>query len=306
MFFINRFSGIERQTYEVEIITPMFLGAADPKKAELRVPPIKGMLRFWWRALHSDLVNNGNFISLKENESEIFGGAGDKYGKSKVKIFIKSEQLKIDKYNPLPHKYNPLPHRSEKSFNFDCIAKGQNFNLTLHAPKRIHNLFRFMSIVGGLGKRSRRGFGSFKIKNDNLLGKIDINGLLSLVNSVNVNNLFSLDNQASNQIIYKNSYNGDKLGYPFLKSIQIGKERKSYDKLLKDIGQASHDHNSEYTGFAKGQNRFASPIYVSVIKIESNYIPVISTLNTAFENKSVNHGSDNSLKFKNDILSFGD
>jgi hypothetical protein len=31
-FYINRFSGIERKTYEVEIITPMFLGGADTKK----------------------------------------------------------------------------------------------------------------------------------------------------------------------------------------------------------------------------------------------------------------------------------
>jgi len=299
-FYINRFIGIERKTYEIEVVTPMFLSGANPKKAELRVPAIKGMLRFWWRALHPDLVNNGNFINLKEKESEIFGDAGDKYGKSKVKIFIKSGEL--EKYN-----YSLLPHRSDAAgFKCECIKEGQNFNLTLCATEEIHNLFRFMSIVGAIGKRSRRGFGSFKIKNDVLLDKIDINVLLSMVNSVNVNNLFVLDNKINNQIICKNSYDDQKLIYPFLKSIQMGKE-KSRDKLLKDIGQASHDHNSDYTGFAKAPNRLASPVYVSIIKNEDKYIPVISTLNTAFgiENNNINHGVDSSLKFKEKILNSG-
>ncbi|MFZ1105749.1 MAG: type III-B CRISPR module RAMP protein Cmr1 [Hyphomicrobiaceae bacterium] len=36
---------------EFEIVTPMFLGGADPKgSAELRAASIKGALRFWWRA----------------------------------------------------------------------------------------------------------------------------------------------------------------------------------------------------------------------------------------------------------------
>jgi len=301
-FYINRFIGIERKTYEIEVVTPMFLSGANPKKAELRVPAIKGMLRFWWRALHPDLVNNGNFINLKEKESEIFGDAGDKYGKSKVKISIKFD--KLEKY-----KYNPLPHKESNPIYFECIKEGQNFNLILCAPEKIHNLFRFMSIVGGLGKRSRRGFGSFKIKNDVLLDKIDINVLLSMVNSVNINNLFVLDNKINNQIICKNSYDDQKLIYPFLKSIQMGKE-KSRDKLLKDIGQASHDHNSDYTGFAKAPNRLASPVYVNIIKNKDKYIPVISTLNTAFDiendkNNNINHGVDSSLKFKEKILNSG-
>lgn len=35
-----------------EIVTPMFIGGADPSDSpELRPPSIKGALRFWWRAL---------------------------------------------------------------------------------------------------------------------------------------------------------------------------------------------------------------------------------------------------------------
>ena len=51
-FYISRFKGMESQEFEVEIVTPLFLGGADPNKAELRAPSIKGALRFWWRALN--------------------------------------------------------------------------------------------------------------------------------------------------------------------------------------------------------------------------------------------------------------
>jgi CRISPR-associated protein Cmr1 len=41
---------MDSKEFEVEVVTPMFLGGANNLEAELRVPSIKGMLRFWWRA----------------------------------------------------------------------------------------------------------------------------------------------------------------------------------------------------------------------------------------------------------------
>ncbi|HPU57120.1 MAG TPA: type III-B CRISPR module RAMP protein Cmr1, partial [Verrucomicrobiota bacterium] len=39
-------------TATYRIVTPMFLGGANPEsQAELRISSIKGALRFWWRAL---------------------------------------------------------------------------------------------------------------------------------------------------------------------------------------------------------------------------------------------------------------
>ncbi|WP_143108945.1 type III-B CRISPR module RAMP protein Cmr1, partial [Bathymodiolus thermophilus thioautotrophic gill symbiont] len=34
------------------IITPMFISGAKVTEAELRIPSIKGAIRFWWRALN--------------------------------------------------------------------------------------------------------------------------------------------------------------------------------------------------------------------------------------------------------------
>ncbi|MBA4369031.1 MAG: type III-B CRISPR module RAMP protein Cmr1, partial [Desulfobacterium sp.] len=67
-FYIERFKDIETKEFEVEIVTPMFLGGSDPKKAELRAPSVKGALRFWWRALYG----SDNLEKMKKREGEIF------------------------------------------------------------------------------------------------------------------------------------------------------------------------------------------------------------------------------------------
>jgi len=72
--------------------------------------------------------------------------------------------------------------------------------------------------------------------------------------------------------------------YPFLKEIQLGKEYDSWEELVKKVGEASHEHDINSLGFAKGKKRLASPIYVSVLKnLNDKYLPIISSLNTVFE-----------------------
>lgn len=71
-------------TYRV--VTPMFLGGADPEKAEFRLPSFKGVLRFWWRALAwgrvIDELGNGSralpqqdqiLRRIKKQEDWLFG-----------------------------------------------------------------------------------------------------------------------------------------------------------------------------------------------------------------------------------------
>ncbi|MGC8872690.1 MAG: type III-B CRISPR module RAMP protein Cmr1, partial [Caldimicrobium sp.] len=65
-----------------KIITPMFMAGADRSNPELRPSEFKGMMRFWWRAIRAE----SDIEKLKKEEAEIFGGTGEKEGKSKVRI----------------------------------------------------------------------------------------------------------------------------------------------------------------------------------------------------------------------------
>jgi CRISPR-associated protein Cmr1 len=69
------------------ILTPLFMSGSDKSKAELRVPSIKGALRFWWRALA--LGRLGSVGKVRENESRIFGSAGSDFGQARVHLRLK-------------------------------------------------------------------------------------------------------------------------------------------------------------------------------------------------------------------------
>ncbi|MGH8508705.1 MAG: type III-B CRISPR module RAMP protein Cmr1, partial [Gammaproteobacteria bacterium] len=76
------------------IVTPMFLGGANPDNcAELRPPSIKGALRFWWRALKWAKIrtslpgNTQAFAKLQTEEAALFGSASG--GQSQVLLHIR-------------------------------------------------------------------------------------------------------------------------------------------------------------------------------------------------------------------------
>lgn len=54
------------ELYEFEFLTPCFCGGADPARAELRAPSIRGRLRWWFRALGGS----------REDEEKVFGSVG--------------------------------------------------------------------------------------------------------------------------------------------------------------------------------------------------------------------------------------
>lgn len=284
MFYISRFSGIDKKEYDCEIVTPMFLGGADTRKAELRVPPIKGALRFWWRALNPQNIND-----LKKKESAIFGDAGDEYGKSKLKIGICGKAISLDSYPPLPH-HNTKP----KNFNVPCIKEG-SFKISVFGTENEHPIFRLFSFLGGLGKRSRRGFGSFKITNpsQNVMAP-EVENIYNLINQL----LPGQFTKSNTEITRTIKITG--IDYAFIEKIFVGKPNGSVEYLLKGIGQASHDCNCDYLGFAKGQERFASPVYVTVNKNDKGFYPVITLLHNAPKNPL--SGPDKTKEFIERIL----
>ncbi len=188
-FCISRFKGVEQREYEVEIITPLFLGGADSQKAELRIPSIKGALRFWWRALYG----SDDLKDMKQRESEIFGSTEKKA----------SFDIRVCKITDCHPKLSDLP----KGEKFTVRTKGKQFKLGIidylafglrdfkkgyskeHIPNKdkfkilfyykhqdykleIENSFKILVFHGGLGAKTRNGFGSLYVKDLKPVGKV--------------------------------------------------------------------------------------------------------------------------------------
>jgi len=282
--------------FECEVITPMFLAGADGKTPELRAPSIKGVMRFWWRAMNGHL----SIEDLRKKEAKIFGGSRENEGRSKVNIRVKyknKKNIEIINFRVLPHSYNKKFKRFaiKPLFKFEILFQLQETKYIFE--EQLKNLFILISILGGLGKRARRGFGSFtinKIDNSVFNEDINLNHLVTLLNSANTDNTHFRISQ--NRV--KSDFNLNH--FPYIKEIKIGNGNRDYNELLKKIGKASHDYNSDYTGYGGSKGRFASPIYVSVIKKDNNYLPIITILETITPNLS---GTDKSQNFINEVLS---
>ena len=109
---VSRYVDTTELKFEVEFITPCFLGGAD-SNAEIRVAPFKNLIRRWWRIANGHLSPE----ELWKKESELFGStqknpdiveenknkkSSEKqpeiFGKSKVELkILDKEKCKISK-----------------------------------------------------------------------------------------------------------------------------------------------------------------------------------------------------------------
>lgn len=167
---------------EYELITPLFGGGTETQKADLvtviRVPSIRGQLRFWWRAIRGGQFG-GSLQKMKEAEDEIFGAAsvGDKSSTSQVQIDLRvtssgqnltsvtdrGRQVPIYEISS-PYGYAAFPLR-EKNLG---VVGGVSFSLLLSYPAQIRveveAALWAWEMFGGIGGRTRRGFGALQLK----------------------------------------------------------------------------------------------------------------------------------------------
>lgn len=183
---------IKKITFEIETITPMFLAGADQSKAELRAASIKGLLRFWWRALQSE----SSLDELRKKESRIFGSSDEKLGGGSSFAMriehmgnLSTTKADLPKHNITvtsvsrgkTFPVNILEYLAFGPCSYDKIKKKNvitrdyiqhNFKFTIHIiifkkewVKEILQAMYVFELFGGIGSKSRNGFGSFLISN---------------------------------------------------------------------------------------------------------------------------------------------
>jgi len=176
---------VKRLTFELEFITPAFIGGAN-QQAELRPASFVGLLRWWWRALKGEC----DIKRLREEEIKIFGGDGKMASPvylrvegdvSKDKDLIKKYGLDLifdEKkraffgshigvgylyYFILPKKKRTGQEEKGREF----IEVGSKLKLTLIGKDELlkHYIASLWALVflGGVGARSRRGGGNLAV-----------------------------------------------------------------------------------------------------------------------------------------------
>lgn len=169
---------------EYELITPLFGGGVKARHPDeenpVRAPGVKGALRFWWRATRS---GGQSLDEMRRRELEIFGGILDRKARpSKVIVEIDvinrgqsacpyrkdhtGEKIRFKNNPDVAPGYVAFPLRPENADKPIPVLKGVRFRLRLYYPEEyaadIQAALWAWEHFGGVGGRTRRGFGAFR------------------------------------------------------------------------------------------------------------------------------------------------
>ena len=177
------------------VVTPLFCAGTDPSHPELRVPSFKGVLRFWWRALAWSRLR-GDIGAVSHEESEIFGSTQS--GQSRVSMRLDADScskpskvpvgdvLTLSRTNDVVGEgarylgYGVMEAFASRKKNtragqlarscfrspFDFTVRMRVRDLSEQDPGLVSltDAMIALGVLGGMGARSRKGYGSLVIR----------------------------------------------------------------------------------------------------------------------------------------------
>lgn len=278
---------------ELKVISYMFSNGAGILEA--RPSELKGLMRYIYRIASVE----EDTVELYYRESELFGGK------------IKKEKLKAS-----PLKVFMTEDRSQKNFDIEkrlvvhknkteqkCFKAGKIFDLKLfYHDNCTDNNFDYKSlcylslIIGGIGKRVRRGRGCMTVKDIKCMSKED--QIKFVTQQLNLLNNYGKSSCAEIYEIYdheirNNQYcsydDNKKYKRPIIEKIIFGKKNiDKIDEYLKKVDTACHEikKDSKYNKFATGYTRngkLSSSVIVSITKTSDGLYPIYTFVTPVIE-----------------------
>ncbi len=166
------------QIREYELITPLFGGGVNPGEVDpvtvIRGTAIRGQLRFWWRACRGGQAN-GDISKLREIEGKLWGAAAKKDERAKKDEKDQTVQISVNKISASKAELNSLPPYAafplqplSAEDKEKAVRNNVSFELTISFPanqrKDVEAALWTWETFGGIGARTRRGFGALYCK----------------------------------------------------------------------------------------------------------------------------------------------
>ena len=162
-------------TYRV--VTPMFCAGADPRRAELRVPSFKGVLRFWWRALAWSRLG-GDLRAIQQQEDCLFGSARGGQSSVTLRVDMATHPTVVSAGDRLTSSaasegpvgegarylgYGVMLTRACLRAPFDFTIRMRSRGLSDSLLETLEQALIAAGVFGGMGARSRKGYGSLNL-----------------------------------------------------------------------------------------------------------------------------------------------
>jgi CRISPR-associated protein Cmr1 len=177
-------------TYRLSFNVPAFLGNAE-QIAQWRTPPIKALLRQWWRVAYvADHPQGASVADMRRAEGRLFGVAADGKDSNRSLVRLRLSRWDVGRMKSwagqdatrvvhpevkspvgahLYMGYGPLVFKGQTALKAAAaIQADEEAHLSIAFPSgdeatRLHRAFWLMHHYGTLGGRSRNGWGSFSL-----------------------------------------------------------------------------------------------------------------------------------------------
>lgn len=185
-------SRMQTRSFQMRFLTPAFLGNAN-QSGQWRTPPIKALLRQWWRVAVAQQMQF-DVVQLRKAEQDLFGVAADggdshqsqirlrlsHWDEGKLKSWASIAKVRHPEVknrdgaitpvgSDLYLGYGPLGFQNKNTAlkANAAIQAGESATLRLAVPDEhadaIRTALALMNLYGTLGGRSRNGWGSFSL-----------------------------------------------------------------------------------------------------------------------------------------------
>lgn len=279
------------KTYILENITDL-CSYNGQDRCEFRLTEVKSSMRFWWRALnyYEDIGK------MKNDEDKIFGDS-DKL-KSPI-IFRLSNDVNEFMYR-ISNKQWHIVGKNKKvgELRINCFKPCIQIGIQLSVQKRkinketytdkdldyYNNLLKISLVLGGVGKRSRRGCGVFHLVEDEhqiLSPEVIYMNVQRYMENLNVARYYDFNINEHNQYltIMRNG-NCEGADYPYIEEINLSRSAIQADEFYQRIKQAIDNCKNKEIFYKTGDgHRLACPIYVTCYGNSCNSLyPIIVKL----------------------------
>ena len=201
---------MKKLEYELRFLTPAFLGNAE-QSAQWRTPPIKALLRQWWRVVWAaDHGFSNDIEAMRREEGLLFGHAwleDDSFERDGRRVTTAARKSRVrlrleatddaGAWTPGTQQgVAPVPTTIDAGYAwFGLVKRGQGrpdrnairadgreavHTLVLAVPDEhaecLATVMRFVSQFGQLGSRSRGGWGSFQLSGTRSLSVAELQG----------------------------------------------------------------------------------------------------------------------------------
>lgn len=288
-------SSLETFAFDAVVLTPLLMhgwqkpgdrGRGTPLQAELRVPSLKGVLRYWWRTLQVDIEPK----QLLQKEQSLFGGSAGNEEDTRQSPLI----LKCSRMEERIKTAAVCPHKNQRGGFSTAIPAQTKFSIELAVKIKDRDklgqyifYMRYCLLLGAFGQRSRRGAGAVQCNGFQWKTTAELKeSLHNTLASLGVAGDFNL-NPGNKHCLLERS-RGDSQ-HPRILSLWLGKPFARAEEVRTALSKAGHAANPtgrpQLLGTTKG-GRQASPLLGTVRKIGEQYYPLVTEVSSSSMGKS--------------------